>query len=331
VPRLGVTVGKFYPPHRGHQRLIEFAQSRCDELVVIVGSRPGEDPPADLRIKWLRMMLPDVRFELVDDVYPEQPDVWAEVTIRVLGRAPDVAFAGESYGAAWARAMGCAFELFDRTTDPEACSGTAVRADPFGHWECLEPPVRAHYARRVCAVGAESTGTTTIARDLAAHYHTVWVPEYGREYYEERVQTDDAGPWTTDEFVQIAREQARQEDLGALVADRVLVCDTDPFATEIWHERYVGTPSAEVAAVAAGRKYDLYLLTGTDIPFVQDGYRDGENIREWMHRRFREELEHRGKPYVLLEGDRQTRLSRAIDRVDELLRIKRDRRPPRSL
>jgi nicotinamide riboside kinase len=119
--------------------------------------------------------------------------------------------------------------------------------------------------------------------------------------------------------VQIAREQARQEDLGALVADRVLVCDTDPFATEIWHERYVGAPSAEVAAIASGRKCDLYLLTGTDMPFVQDGFRDGENVREWMHRRFRDELERRGKPYVLLEGDHRTRLNRAIERIDDLL------------
>jgi NadR type nicotinamide-nucleotide adenylyltransferase len=320
VPRLGVTVGKFFPPHRGHKRLIEFAESRCDQLVVLVGSRPAEDPPAELRIAWLQLMHPNVRFELVDDVYPEDPEIWAEVAIRVLGRAPEVAFAGESYGAAWARAMGCEFEIIDRTTGRERCSGSAVRKDALSHWECLEPCVRAYYVKRVCAVGAESTGTTTIARDLAAHYETVWVPEYGRGYYEDRVRDRGAeGRWTTDEFVQIAREQARIEDLGALVADRVLVCDTDPFATEIWHERYMGKPSPEVAVVAAGRRCDLYLLTGVDIPFVQDGFRDGEGIRDWMHRRFREELERRGKPYVLLEGDRQTRLSHAIERVDELL------------
>ena len=316
-----MTVGKFYPPHRGHKRLIDFAESRCDQLVVLVGSRPGEDPPADLRIAWLRLMHPTVRFELVVDVYPEDPNIWAELAIGVLGRAPDVAFAGESYGAAWARAMGCKFEIIERTTDRATCSGTAVRENPLRQWECLEPRVRAHYVKRVCVVGAESTGTTTLARDLAGHYQTAWIPEYGREYFQDRVRRRDAErAWTTEEFVHIAREQARLEDLGALVADRVLVCDTDPFATEIWHERYMGTRSAEVAAVAAGRRCDLYLLTGIDIPFVQDGFRDGEGIRDWMHRRFREELELREKAYLLLEGDRETRLSRAVERVDELLR-----------
>jgi len=328
VPKLGVTVGKFYPPHRGHKRLIQFAQSRCDQLVVIVGSRPGEDPAADMRIKWLREIHPGVRFELVDDIYPEDPDIWATVAIRVLGRAPDVAFTGESYGAAWARAMGCDFEMVDRTSDREGCTGTTVRADPLGSWECLEPCVRAYYVQRVCAVGAESTGTTTIARDLAAHYQTVWVPEYGREYYECRSRRADADrPWTTDEFIHIAQEQARLENLGALVADRVLMCDTDPFATEIWHERYIGAQSAEVAAIAAGRQYGLYLLTSIDVPFIQDGFRDGETIREWMHGRFLEELENHGKAYVVLEGNRQTRLSSAIERVDDLLGLSRLYRP----
>ena len=328
MPRLGVTVGKFYPPHCGHKRLINFAQSRCDQLVVIVGSRPHEDPPADLRIQWLRQIHAGVRFELVDDVYPEDPDIWATVAIRVLGRPPDVAFTGESYGAAWARAMGCDFEMLDRTTDNEGCTGTRVRTDPMGNWECLEPCVRAYYVRRVCAVGAESTGTTTIARDLAAHYQTAWVPEYGREYFECR--SGDAGadrPWSTDEFVRIAEEQARREDLGALAADRVLICDTDPFATEIWHERYVGSQSTEVAAIAAGRNYGLYLLTGVDMPFVQDGFRDGETIREWMHERFRAELENRGKPYLILEGNSETRLRSAVESVDKLLGLSRLYRP----
>jgi HTH-type transcriptional repressor of NAD biosynthesis genes len=78
-----------------------------------------------------------------------------------------------------------------------------------------------------------------------------------------------------------------------------------------------------VAAVAAGRKCDLYLLTGIDIPFVRDGFRDGENLRQWMHHRFLNELERSGRPYLLLEGDPQTRLNLAVTRVDQLLQLGR--------
>lgn len=328
MPRRGVTVGKFYPPHRGHQRLISTARSRCDELTVIVGSRPKEDPPASLRIDWLRELFPDVRFLLVDDTYPEQPDIWAEVAVRVLGYVPDVAFAGEEYGAAWARNMSCDFELIDRRAGEPICSGTAVRADPLGHWDCLDAPVRAHYVARIAVVGAESTGTTTLSRALASHYQTAWVPEFGREYYEARVRRGEGStPWQTAEFVEIATEQARREDRAAREADRVLVCDTDPFATEIWHERYVGAPSEAVVAISRNRRYALYILTGTDIPFQQDGFRDGEQIRDWMHRRFIEELEARRKPYVLLEGGPATRLRQAIINVDEVLGLSRLYRP----
>jgi NadR type nicotinamide-nucleotide adenylyltransferase len=323
-----VTVGKFYPPHHGHRRLIESAKTRCDELHVLVASREGESPPAKLRARWLREIHPGVRFLVVDDMYPEEPDVWAEVTIRELGFVPDVAFTGEDYGRAWARHMGCAFEMVDRTEGETGCSGHAIRNDPLGLWDCIDPPVRAHYAARVAVVGAESTGTTTMARSLADHYQTVWVPEYGREYYEERVRRGEGDrPWETSEFVHIAREQARLEDLAAAVANRVLICDTDPFATEIWHERYVGSRSDDVAAISRDRSYATYLVTATDIPFVQDGFRDGERIRDWMHRRFIEELEARQKPYVVLEGGPATRLLRAVEIVDAIIGLSRISRP----
>jgi len=70
------------------------------------------------------------------------------------------------------------------------------------------------------------------------------------------------------------RQQA-DEDAAA----RLLICDTDALATSIWHERYFGTTSREVARLAAARSYALYILTGDDIPFVQDGIRDGQHIR----------------------------------------------------
>jgi HTH-type transcriptional repressor of NAD biosynthesis genes len=328
MPRRGVTVGKFYPPHHGHRRLIEIAQSRCDQLSVLVGSRPDEDPPADMRARWLREMHPGVRFLVVDDVYPEEPGVWAEVTVRELGYVPDVVFAGEDYGRAWARHIGCAFEMVDRTEAQSECTGRAVRADPLGLWDCIDPRVRAFYGARIAVVGAESSGTTTMARSLADHYQTVWVPEYGREYYEERVGPIEGDKqWETAEFVHIASKQALLEDLGAAVADRVLVCDTDPFATELWHERYVGSKSEEVAAIARDRRYAIHLLTGIDIPFVQDGFRDGERIREWMHRRFMEELDARHQPYIVLEGGPTTRLRHAIERIDQAIGLSRLYRP----
>ncbi|MBI3968636.1 MAG: AAA family ATPase, partial [Chloroflexi bacterium] len=73
--------------------------------------------------------------------------------------------------------------------------------------------------------------------------------------------------WQSEEFVHIARAQNELEDRLARIANRVLICDTDSWATTIWHERYVGQRSADVAAVASGRRIDRYLVTSPDIPF----------------------------------------------------------------
>ncbi len=175
---------------------------------------------------------------------------------------------------------------------------------------------------RVCVAGAESSGTTTLSQDLASHYHTVWVPEYGR-LYTERLKASGIRTftyqWRTEEFVHIAEQQQADEDRLASQANQVLICDTDALATCIWHQRYLGTWSKEVEEIANRRRYDLYLLTDYDIPFESDGVRDGQHIRPWMTKRFTEEFTHRGLPWVLIKGTREERLTRAIEEVDRLL------------
>ena len=178
---------------------------------------------------------------------------------------------------------------------------------------------------RVCVVGAESTGTTTLSRDLAAHYLTVWVPEYGR-LYTERLQEQGvntfAYQWRTEEFVHIALQQQEDEDRLAEKANRILICDTDALATCIWHQRYLGTWSKQVEEIANRRRYALYLLTNCEIPFESDGVRDGQHIRPWMTKRFSEELTQRGCPWILLKGAREERLKRAVAEIDRLLDTK---------
>ena len=72
-------------------------------------------------------------------------------------------------------------------------------------------------------------------------------------------------------------------------------------------------------AVAAGRTYDLYVLTDVDTPFVPDDIRDGESIRQWMHQRFQDELSRMGVPLLFVSGAHDQRLAAAIARIDVLL------------
>jgi NadR type nicotinamide-nucleotide adenylyltransferase len=320
MDKRGVVIGKFYPPHKGHHYLINTARANAEQVTVIVCRRPEEQPSADLRASWLREVHPDVEVIVVDDIHPaDDSRAWAEYTIQILGYQPDVVFTSEDYGDAYACYLGCKHVLVDKARQVVPCSGTAVRNNPLACWDFLEPCVRAYYVKRVCVVGAESTGTTTMAQALAEHYQTVWVPEYGRDYWVEKMERGEE-KWQTAEFVHIALEQSRREDEAAREANRLLICDTDAFATSIWHRRYIGCASPEVEAIGASRHYDLYLLTDVDIPFVQDGTRDGEHLRQWMHDVFEAELKAQKKRYTLLSGSHQTRLQKAIELINPLLK-----------
>lgn len=317
---LGVVIGKFLPPHRGHRHLIETAISRCERVVVIVCGKPTDPIPGELRAEWLRELTAAAEVMLIDDRNDENDSrIWAENTIRWLGRAPDAVFTSEGYGDAYAAHLGCVHESVDPARVQVPCSGTAVRSDPFAMWDHIDAPVRGWYAKRIVIVGAESTGTTTLARDLAEALGTVWVPEYGREYSEEK-QARGETEWRSEEFLMVAREQTRRENEAARRANRILVCDTNTFATRLWHRRYMGFDLPELAALSSSCRADLYLLTGDEIPFVQDGLRDGEHIRHDMHRWFEQELARQNSPWHLVRGNPDSRISQACRHIHFLLR-----------
>lgn len=207
----------------------------------------------------------------------------------------------------------------------------------FEDWNTLSRQERAKRCARVVLVGSESTGKTTLARELVEHYRglggvweqTQWVPEYGREYTEVLLQRQgvvDADPdapvhsaeWTAEDFAIIAVEQQKLEDAAAAVSSPVLFCDTDAFATQLWERRYLGADStAAYDALPVLPPRALYLLADFHgVPFEQDGIRDGENYREAMQGWFIEELDARREHWALISGTQAERLERSIRIVD---------------
>lgn len=317
-PARGVVIGKFLPPHRGHELLIQTGLAGCRRLTVFVCERPEDPIPGPVRAGWLSTLFPEADVRVIDDRYDAQDSrVWAENTIRWLPGRPDVVFTSEAYGEPYAACLGCRHQSVDPARARVPVSGTAVRADPYAQWAFISPPVRGWYAKRVCVLGAESTGTTTLAQALSTVLRTPWVEEYGREYSEAKQQQGETA-WSSEEFTRIAEEQNRREDEAATRADRLLICDTNSFATRLWHRRYMGHESMEVARVAARARCDLYLLTGDEIPFVQDGLRDGEHLRHDMHQWFVAALAAQSVPWQVLRGSPAQRLQAARMAIAEL-------------
>lgn len=324
---LGFVVGKFYPPHRGHKYLIDTARAQVGRLVVMLAHHETQRIPGELRQAWLREIHPDCEIHLVPDELDDDSQQWADFTLRYLGAAPNLVFSSEDYGPEFARLMGSQHVMVDRARNVVPVSGTLIRSAPLDHLDDLEPCVRAYFVLRVVLVGAESTGKTTLAQRLAEQFHTVWVPEYGREHWEQKIARlswdDDPPSWSHDEFVHIATAQQQRENDLARSANRVLFCDTNAFATGTWHERYFSCREPRVDAIGATDKVDLYLVTAPDVPFVQDGYRDGEAIRDWMHQRFVEQMVRNGANWKLLEGSYERRFATACSAVEQLLHDRR--------
>jgi HTH-type transcriptional repressor of NAD biosynthesis genes len=182
------------------------------------------------------------------------------------------------------------------------------------------PRERRKSVARVCIIGAESTGKTTLAAALAEHYGTLWVPEYGAPYHHVG-RGDPHREWTSDEFTHIARIREWLEEFLAGYANRVLFCDTDTFVTAVFHELYLGRPSPELEAEArASKYYALYLLCDVETPFHRDrwGLRR-EDARRAMHERYLEYLQSTGSPWLTLAGSPEDRTRAAIAAVDRLL------------
>lgn len=339
-PRHGLVIGKFYPPHAGHELLVRTAASLCERVSVVVMAASTEHLPLAQRVGWLREIhAGDANVTvtgIVDDVPIDYHDdaVWRahvelmRVATRELTAEPiDCVFTSEAYGPELGRRLNARHVAVDPNRELVPISGSALRANPRANWEFLAPCVRRDLTLRVILVGAESTGKTTLARRLATG--APWVAEYGREYTlyklasargSAQLQAQPAPGmeqlvWTSDDFVKIAAEQNRREDAAAVSSSGVLICDTDAFATGIWHARYCGQYSEEVDALAPPPARRLYLLTHPDdVPFTQDGIRDGETIRSWMTEQFVARLSAASYAWHWLRG--AARLERAFALIE---------------
>ena len=299
-----LVVGEFCPPAAADVALLGEAARLADVVVALVMSGDRALVPPAQRVAWLARAVPGSVVVALDD---------ASDPARVeaaIGAQPIVVAGAPRLASAWG-----AKEL-----DDSAARGARERArrDPAAAWGDLPPPARGGLTRRVCFVGAESSGKTTLSRLMADRHRSSWVPEYGRDYTVDKIAGGTNDHWDTDDFVMIARRQGDLEDATAEQAGPLLFCDTDAFATAIWHERYLRFRTRLVEDVAEARRYDLYVLCGIEVPFEPDGVRFSEHIRPWMQQRFRDGLHSRpyGEPWIELTGPVEQRVE-ALDAAIE--------------
>ncbi len=173
--------------------------------------------------------------------------------------------------------------------------------------------MRPSEVKRIALLGGESSGKTTLALALAEQLHTRWVPEYGRQRWEEVRHTLDP-----DELLDVARRQVAMEDEAARLAAadgaRWLVCDTTPLTTLQYCLHDFGAAPAELRALAA-RAYDLTAVCEPDFVFVQDGCRRDDGFRTEQHAWTLAQLQARGVPWFPVTGPVAQRVRQVLDRM----------------
>lgn len=342
----GLVVGKFSPLHHGHEHLLNTALGRCERVLCISYSNP-ELPgcAANARRRWLAELFPSITHLVLDEAelerlreqHSELPALphndaseythrvfCAELCLQVFGVAVDAVFTSEPYGPGFAAELQAQFRAaghaaarvehvlvdLERKTIP--ISATAIRAERKRGLDFLSPVVRASFVPRVCLLGGESSGKTTLTRSLAASFATTHAQEYGRELWLER-----GGTLGYEDFLLIARKQLELEERAARSARSVVFCDTSPLTTLFYCLDQFARAEPELHAYAE-RTYDLTLLCAPDLPFIQDGTRRDAAFRSRQHEFYLNELERRGTRFQIVEGCLEARIERARAAIELL-------------
>jgi HTH-type transcriptional regulator, transcriptional repressor of NAD biosynthesis genes len=351
----GLVVGKFCPLHKGHQLVIDTAIRQCRNVIVISYTKPEfESCEPDNRELWIAELYPSVKHLVIDDSKLRSICISKNISTRevpendateanhrnfvgwlcyfVLGTTVDAVFTSENYGDGFAVALSDYFSVQTNTTVSvcHVCvdkprisipvSGTNIRLDLEANHPYLAPAVYSDLLCRVAILGGESSGKTTLAKSLARHFNTSWVPEYGRELWEQQ-----EGHLQMTDMPRIAIEQVAQERLIGRQARQLLFCDTTPLTTLFYSQemfKYIDP----VLEKLANRKYGRIILCTPDFDFVQDGTRQSAEFRARQHEWYIEQFKNRGLEYLIVSGSVRERVKNISAIIgQDIARIKNDR------
>lgn len=316
----GLVLGKFLPPHSGHQYLVDFARNYVDDLTIVLGVRPTDSIPGKLRQAWLQSMFPQANLVTVIDKNPHEshPQFWQiwERTLReALPRIPNYFFASEDYGWKLSEILGMKYVPVNHSRSLVPVSATMIRSSPMKFWQYIPAVVRPYFVKRICVFGPESTGKTTLTKKLAKHFHTVFADEYARGLLDFK-----NGDVVYSDIEKIARGHRASEEALAMQANKILFSDTDIITTKIWSEVLFKKCPSWIDKEIENRKYDLYLLLDVDVPWVQDSQRYLPEKRKWFLNLCIKELRKRKRKYVLISGNWEQRFKKSVQEVKKILK-----------
>jgi HTH-type transcriptional regulator, transcriptional repressor of NAD biosynthesis genes len=332
-PKLGIIVGKFAPPHKGHQLVIDTALEVCDQVIVLVYGNPDfPDMPVHARAGWIRAAYsgnPNLQVFVPENAPPNDADDWTQrefvrLWLEKRGLVPSMVFGSEEYIAGFAAHIKAIPFVVDLERLRVPTSGTEVRkiwqmyrtSRDVMLLEQLQERVSEEVlitssrwrdrVHKVVLMGAESTGKSTLTSRLAQEFNEPFVLEYGREVWESK-----NGELEQADYTHIAEHHRELEDVAILKARQFLFVDTSAITTAYLGSVYEGTVPDRVIelARAAETRYHHVFLLSDDIAFEQDGWRDGVLWRSRSQSIIKYDLRSRGVHFTEISGDLESRVN----------------------
>lgn len=294
--KTGMVIGKFAPVHNGHINMINRASTMCDKLVVVMSydSKWLEQQTSFMqskltlknRLRWLKEIYSDIDHIIVDFVdeseIPQYPNGWEEFMNLCKNvhnkhfnkHDPDFIYSSETeYHEGFEKYLPNTKHVLvdpDRINVP--ISATKIRNDLFKNWEFIPSVVRKDFVYKVCIIGTESTGKTTLVKYLAKMFNTSWVEEYGRTIVEDDLFKDET-LLKYEDYRKIVYRHSELEEQASRTANKLMFVDTDAIITAYYQQLYEGNIDPVVDQFAKDRKYDLTIFLTNDVPWVSDGIR----------------------------------------------------------
>lgn len=327
------------PPTTGHLQLLQFANNIAEGgVVAVINTQPHEPFPTE-RARSLRKAIKRLglsrRIKLIHynktmEQNPTAPgfwDMWQSMMYEFGVTSNDCIVASERYGKKLANITGAQFYPYDIDRALNPTKATRIRNDPVAHFDNIIPEFQPYMRTRITVFGAESTGKTTLSRELAETLGATWIFEYARPYLEETINEI-----THDSMAAIWRGQkALQAQARQISASPYIIQDTDLFSTVgYWQfphwQPAIGPCPDDLIRDALLDKSDLYIVTKSNIPFEPDPLRYGGNQREGTDDYWISICKKYDLPYVVIEtNDRDDRRCIALEHIQKTARERTDR------
>lgn len=317
----GFVLGKFCPLHKGHTFLISTALSNVERLYIVVDNIMDDVIAVDRRVQWVKKEYPEAIVLTQPHPLPQDPsetpefwNIWREMLHALLPEKIEVVFASENYGERLAKELNAAFVMVDCHRRQIPISATSIRKDIIRNWEYLSVSAKVDLMTTICVFGPESTGKSTLTKQLAAYFGVPFVDEYA-----ETVIRSKNGDIEFEDMELIVKGHDEKIRQAMALLPPILFVDTDAIASKVWSNELFGKESPVIEEYIKRQEFTHYLLLDVDLPWQEDVHRYRPDNGKDFYVRCKRELDNRDKSYSVISGHGQERTQNAIQIVKQLL------------